>query len=193
MECSPASDLKLTGKNKGWDVYEKRTETKPFDMTKDGFTFKGFEPTLAHKNAPVFMWVDGTSCNWNDPADLQIVKAMAVQGFTSATLKHPYDNSVQGYPLIGFGRCDVFNARARQVASALNVLCTRESADCSKGVALAGFSQGAQLISLVAGWESQLKHPITAIFTIGNSAVAVVFGQYNPNPSNNTNFARSMS
>ena len=71
MQCSPASGLKLTGENKGWDVYEKKggavTEknkgSKPFDMKKGGFTFKGFEPTMAHKNAPVFMWVDGTSCN----------------------------------------------------------------------------------------------------------------------------------
>ena len=183
MQCSSSSDLKLTKKNKGWDVYKKKKKktatkplTKPFDMKKGGFTFKGFEPTMAHKNAPVFMWVDGTSCNWNDPADLQIVKAMAAQGFTSATLKHPYDNRVQAYPAIGFGRCDVFNARARQVAAALNVLCTRPTADCSKGVALAGFSQGAQLISLVAGWQSHLKHRITAIFTIGNSAIALLFG-----------------
>lgn len=142
-------------------------------MNSKGFTFKGFEPTTAQKNAPVFMWVDGTACNWDDLADIQIVKAMAKLGFTSATLKHPYDNRIQAYPK--FGECNVFHARAKRIVAALNVLCTRTSADCSKGVALSGFSQGAQLVSLVAS-QPKLKHKITAIFTIANSAISRLYG-----------------
>ena len=135
---------------------------KSFSLTKDGFTFKGFEPTMARKNAPVFMWIDGTHCNWNDPADLNIVQQMAKRGFISATLKQPYDNSILGYPKT----CSRFESRVNRIVAALNVLCTRGSADCSKGIALAGFSQGANLVNLVAGRSNLLKNPITAIFTI---------------------------
>ena len=96
---------------------------------------------------------------------------MAKRGFTSATLKHPYDNGLSAYPKV----CSGFEPRANKIVSALNVFCTRGSADCSKGVALSGFSQGAQLVALVAG-KSGLKYPITAIFTIGNSVTSTSFG-----------------
>ena len=147
---------------------------KRFYMKSGGFEFEGFEPTGAVKNAPVFIWIDGTNCNWNDAADLNIVREMAKKGYTSATLRQPYDNGLPAYPYL----CTTFIARAKRVAAAINVLCTRGSADCTRGVALGGFSQGAQLINIVAGMPG-LKYPPTAIFTIGNSVTAYVYGTSN--------------
>ena len=80
---------------------------------------------MARKNAPVFMWIDGTGCNWDDPGDMRIAKEMANKGFTAATLKHPYDNRLQAYPL--HSHCKVFNDRANHIVAALNVLCTHRS------------------------------------------------------------------
>ena len=46
---------------------------------------------------------------------------MAKRGFTSATLKQPYNNGLTGYPKL----CSTFQSRGDQVVRALNEFCKR--------------------------------------------------------------------
>jgi len=106
---------------------------------------------------PLFVWLQGTGQDQTGPN---------TEAFTS----YAADNDVVGaavHYFNGYGStevccypetCDAWLTKAEELfstsddSSAVSVLCAREEVDCSLGIVIAGFSQGAQLASLSANY-----------------------------------------
>lgn len=111
---------------------------------------------------PVYVWLPGTgSSHWTD-VDKAHAMDMARRGFVAASVDYPNQN----YPRM----CLDFIYKARDVFlgsetwSAISVICAEAKADCGKGIAVSGFSQGANIANLAHNF-----HPgVRAIYLIGN-------------------------
>lgn len=109
---------------------------------------------------PVFVYLRGTVEFFRTPASVAAVEAMARRGFVAARLDYP--NEI-------FGECRTLEGRARcafegsRPGSALGVLCDRPSADCEKGVVVAGFSQGSVLSLLAHDYDTRVR----AVYGLG--------------------------
>jgi hypothetical protein len=105
----------------------------------------------------------------NDGAASAAVSRMAAKGFVSASIQ--YDSGA-------FGNCTQISGKAKCIfdpsskVSAITVLCERAKADCSKGVVVGGFSQGAVMATLAANFDSKVK----AAFGMGDG---VQFSNFN--------------
>eukprot|EP00937_MAST-01D_sp_MAST-1D-sp2_P003705 g3705.t1 len=114
----------------------------------------------------LFMWVTGTSCWFDTPSDQQTLQEMAKRGYVAAQVQ--YDN--YAYPQT----CPAFMAKAQPMfdpaakLSATSVLCARLDVDCSKGIALFGFSQGSQICSLGKYYDGR----VTAALLMGHGTAA---------------------
>ena len=119
---------------------------------------------------PVFIWVPGTFQLHFDVMSLVIVNEMANRGFLAASVQ--YDN----FSPIQF--CPVYEQRARSVFdatradSAIGVMCGLPGADCSKGIATAGISQGGVLAVLAKNYAPR----VTATWAMSVSAHNKLFG-----------------
>lgn len=132
----------------------------------DGHTLpiQGYSPPgSAGETFPVYLWIQGTEQNFNTSTDQDLTYRMSTKGYVSAQCK--YGNV--WYPLT----CEGFLAKAKAMfdlehpESCLSVLCSQPQADCAQGVAVHGFSQGAQLASL----SSYVAKPlVTAAYLQGN-------------------------
>jgi len=111
---------------------------------------------------PLFVYFTGTSvCNRN-PAPLQMLKAMAMRGFVSASIEYP-----QGQSYCSFNFHDKAKAITNGAASPMGMLCALPEVDCSLGIATAGYSQGAILATLVPKYEPR----VTASFAIAGHLI----------------------
>lgn len=117
------------------------------------YNISGVEPTTAG-TYPVFVYMVGTSETYNNAAAMAAVNNMAAKGYVAATIE--YANSQ-------FGNCAVLSGKASCVfspnsaASAVTQLCSRAKADCSKGIVVAGFSQGSILAILAKNYDSRVQ------------------------------------
>eukprot|EP00933_Yihiella_yeosuensis_P043043 TRINITY_DN3775_c0_g1_i1.p1 TRINITY_DN3775_c0_g1~~TRINITY_DN3775_c0_g1_i1.p1 ORF type:complete len:332 (+),score=37.23 TRINITY_DN3775_c0_g1_i1:49-1044(+) len=120
------------------------------DAWGDGRSIVGFEPNSdgPQKRYPVYIWLAGTGLGWhNRSTDRDQLRRMASLGTVAGQCA--YTNWI--YPI---GGCQGFLNKAKPIFdtslsnSCLSRLCARPAADCSQGVAVHGFSQGAQLVSL---------------------------------------------
>jgi dienelactone hydrolase len=113
----------------------------------------GFEPKAAG-SFPVFIFVTGTLMKFNGPEAQLLTREMAKRGFVSAAVD--YDNSAYPY-------CPAMNAKAKCIfdgaskTSAVSQVCAREKADCSKGIVVSGFSQGANLAALSRNHDERVR------------------------------------
>jgi cysteine-rich repeat protein len=113
----------------------------------------GAEPSAAGKY-PVAVYLTGTSMNFNGIEAQAFTQRMAQRGFVAATVE--YANST--YP----SNCTAASSRAQCIfdptasSSAINAICGRAKADCSKGVVVSGFSQGANLASMAKNFDSRV-------------------------------------
>lgn len=103
---------------------------------------------------PVFIYLTGTTMNYQG-AEAQLITAeMAKRGFVAATLE--YANG--SYP-----SCSTMRTRASCIFnpasanSAVSKLCARAKADCSQGIVVAGFSQGANLAALAKNYDGRVR------------------------------------
>jgi hypothetical protein len=118
------------------------------------FSITGQEPS-ASGTFPVFVYMVGTTETFNnDGAASAAVSGMAKKGFVSASIQ--YDSG-------SFGNCTQISGKAKCIfdptssVSAITKLCNRAKADCSKGVVVGGFSQGAVIATLSANFDSKVK------------------------------------
>jgi len=115
--------------------------------------YLGYEPA-ANGKYPVFVYTVGTEEPYDNLAATTAAQRMAAKGYVAATV---------GYPDATFGICDKLVARSQCIfdksssVSAITQLCARDKADCSKGVLVAGFSQGSILAVHAHDFDSDVK------------------------------------
>jgi hypothetical protein len=117
------------------------------------YSIQGKEPSSLG-TFPVFVYMVGTSESYNNGSALAAVDEMASRGYVAATVQ--YANST-------FGSCSTLTARSKCIfdstssTSAITALCSRAKADCSKGIVVAGFSQGSILGILSKNYDSRVQ------------------------------------
>lgn len=117
------------------------------------FSIAGKEPTEPGRY-PVFIYVVGTTENYNSSWAQAAVDAAVARGMVAATVQ--YDNAT-------FGTCSTISQRAKCIfdpsrsTSAISQLCSRAKADCSKGVVTGGFSQGSIISVLSKNHDARVE------------------------------------
>lgn len=117
------------------------------------YSIQGKEPATAGAY-PVFVYMVGTSETYNNASALAAVDKMAGRGYIAATVQ---------YASSTFGSCSTLTARAKCIfdstsaSSAITALCSRPNAACSKGIVVAGFSQGSVLAILAKNYDSRVQ------------------------------------
>ena len=117
------------------------------------YSIQGKEPSSTSKY-PVFIYMVGTSETYNNASALAAVDEMAGRGYVAATVE---------YPSSSFGACSTLTARSKCIfdstsaSSAVAALCSRTAADCSKGIVVAGFSQGSILAILAKNHDARVQ------------------------------------
>ncbi len=132
------------------------------------FSISGQEPTTAG-TFPVFIYTIGTSETFTNASATAAVASMASRGFVAATV---------AYSSGAFGNCSAISGKARCIfnsgsaTSAISTLCARAKADCSKGVVVGGFSQGAVIATLAKNFDSRVQ----AAWGMGDGVTYSIFG-----------------
>lgn len=118
------------------------------------FSIVGQEPS-ATGTFPVFVYMVGTTETFNNNgAASAAVSGMANRGFVAASIQ--YDSGQ-------FGNCSQISGKAKCIfnpasaTSAITQLCNRAKADCSKGVLVGGFSQGAVMATLAKNFDARVQ------------------------------------
>jgi hypothetical protein len=117
------------------------------------YNISGMEPTYTG-TYPVFVYMVGTAENYTNAAAMEAVRRMAAKGYVAATIE---------YASSQFGTCSVIGSKAACVfnpnsaASAVSQLCSRAKADCSKGIVVAGFSQGSIMAILSKNYDARVQ------------------------------------
>lgn len=116
------------------------------------YSISGAEPTSG--THPVFIYMVGTTETYNNASAMAAVNDMASKGYVAATVD---------YAASQFGSCSVLAAKSscifnpNSAQSAVAQLCSRPGADCSKGIVVAGFSQGSILALLAKNFDSRVQ------------------------------------
>lgn len=127
------------------------------------YNIAGVEPSAAG-TYPLFVYVVGTNESYNNGAAMAAVNSMASKGYVAATID---------YAASQFGSCSVIGDKAscafnpNNAASAVTQLCSRGKADCSKGIVVAGFSQGSIIAILAKNYDARVQ----AAYAMGASTV----------------------
>ncbi|QDZ29767.1 hypothetical protein [Noviherbaspirillum sp. UKPF54] len=117
------------------------------------YNISGVEPS-ATGTYPVFIYMVGTSESYNNAAAMAAVNDMASKGYVAATVD---------YATSQFGNCSVLSSKSSCIfspnssVSAVSQLCSRAKADCSKGIVVAGFSQGSVLALLAKNYDARVQ------------------------------------
>ncbi|HEX3140004.1 MAG TPA: hypothetical protein VHQ87_08115 [Rhizobacter sp.] len=133
------------------------------------YSITGAEPSTSGKY-PVYVHIGGTGEQYNSAWAMAAVNAMAAQGFVAASIQ--YDNA-------SFGTCSTISTRAKcifdssKATSAIQTLCSRAKADCSKGVVTGGLSQGSIISILSKNYDSRVQA------SMGQGAGATYTAAYN--------------
>eukprot|EP01084_Bolivina_argentea_P005933 11213_1 len=117
---------------------------------------RGFEPSSAG-TYPLFIWIGSTVNPYWMQDDQRYVNYTAQHNIVSVSVSYPN----VGYPLSCNGMVSKADAifNLSDPRSALSVLCAKQNVDCiNLGVIVAGYSQGANLVSLAANFgEDMIK------------------------------------
>ncbi len=125
------------------------------------YAITAVEPSTAG-TYPVFIYLVGTTENHDNAAAKAAVNAMAAKGYVAASVD---------YATSQFGTCSVLAGKANCIfkpdspSSAVSQLCSRAKADCSKGIVVAGFSQGSVLALLAKNFDARVQ----AVYGLGMS------------------------
>lgn len=116
-------------------------------------------------NYPVLIYIPGTISDWSGNREGQaFVKQAAAQGFVAMTITYDTGNPIDEENLNRNAYC-MFDQKDRH-KDAISAICSVKGADCSKGVVLAGFSQGAAIAVIAKNYNRKVK----AVWAIGLSA-----------------------
>jgi hypothetical protein len=116
------------------------------------YSIKGTEP--ASGTHPVFIYTVGTTESYDNGQAMAAVAEMAAKGFVAVAVQ--YDSG-------SFGTCSQILAKAKYIynsastTSAVSKVCARASADCSKGVVVAGFSQGSVIAVNAKNYDARVR------------------------------------
>jgi hypothetical protein len=113
----------------------------------------GSEPA-APGRYPVFIYLHGTLANWGGNAEGRgVAELAAAQGFVAAAFTYglvaPSRTSIDGHAKCMFSPGSAGNALAE--------VCGRPKADCSHGVAVAGFSAGGAMAARANNFSAQVR------------------------------------
>jgi hypothetical protein len=117
------------------------------------FAITGQEPTTSG-TFPVFLYMVGTTETSTNASATAAVAGMASRGFVAATI---------GYDAGSFNNCTGIKGKASCMfdagssSSAVSVLCARAKADCSKGIVVGGFSQGAVIATQAKNFDARVR------------------------------------
>lgn len=117
------------------------------------FNIEGREPSTAG-TYPVFIYTVGTGESYTSPIAIAAIQGMANRGYVAASVQYP--NST-------FGSCSTIGNRAKCIYnpssanSAVSKICARTKADCSKGIVVAGLSQGSVIAVLAKNTEPRVR------------------------------------
>jgi hypothetical protein len=117
------------------------------------FNISGQEPSVTG-TFPVFVYVIGTGETFTNASATAAVASMASRGFVAATVAYNSGSFSGCSTISGKARC-MFNSGS--TTSAISRLCSRAKADCSKGVVVGGFSQGAVISTLAKNFDSRVQ------------------------------------
>eukprot|EP00928_Gymnodinium_smaydae_P048073 TRINITY_DN3211_c0_g1_i2.p1 TRINITY_DN3211_c0_g1~~TRINITY_DN3211_c0_g1_i2.p1 ORF type:complete len:645 (+),score=105.34 TRINITY_DN3211_c0_g1_i2:61-1995(+) len=123
--------------------------------------------------APVYVWITGWTNSFFADADMTFVLEMAKRGYVAAQAGYehlgwtgdvcaPLDTMDQYAPTKQYQSVSA-RTKAKSLVKAVDVLCATDGADCSKGVAVHGFSMGTWLAALLPMYDSR----ITALLLFG--------------------------
>jgi hypothetical protein len=113
----------------------------------------GEEPTAAGAY-PVFLYMVGTTETFTNASASAAIEEMAGLGYVAASIQ--YDSAE-------FGSCSQIGGKAKCIfnpnstTSAVETLCARAKADCTKGIVVGGFSQGAVIATLAKNTDSRVQ------------------------------------
>ncbi len=180
--------------------------TSSYTAGYSSYSIKGTEPATG-KN-PVFIYTVGTTETYDNAQAMGAVAEMAAKGFVAAAVQ--YDSSA-------FGTCSQILAKAKYIynsastSSAVAKLCSRTTADCSKGIVVAGFSQGSVIAVNAKNYDSRVRaaygmgahtsysfYGLSSCMSAGNYAISkdnvrIVNGQSDSFPGSTTSAVRSSS
>lgn len=117
------------------------------------FNISGQEPSTTG-TFPVFVYMVGTTETFTNASATAAVAGMASRGFVAATV---------AYSSGSFGNCSAISGKAscifnpNSTTSAIHTLCGRAKADCSKGIVVGGFSQGAVMATLAKNFNAGVQ------------------------------------
>jgi hypothetical protein len=117
------------------------------------YKIKGKEP-LSTSRKPVFIYMAGTSEAYDNVTAMAAVQGMAERGYVAATVQ--YASSV-------FGHCGAVTGKAKCIfdpssaTSAVKAICSRLTADCSKGIVVGGFSQGSVMAIVAKNYDDRVR------------------------------------
>jgi hypothetical protein len=132
------------------------------------FSISGQEPTTVGK-FPVFIYMVGTGETFTNASASAAVAGMASRGYVAATVAYNSGTFSGCSTISGKARC-IFNAASS--TSAIGTLCARAQADCTKGVVVGGFSQGAVMATLAKNFDSR----VAAAWGMGDGVTYSIFG-----------------
>jgi hypothetical protein len=126
-------------------------------------SISGVEPTGAGP-FPVFIYMVGTTETFTNASAMAAINGMAAKGYVSATIQ---------YNSASFGDCAQIQAKSECVfnpsssSSAVSAICGLSKSDCSMGILVGGFSQGA-----VMGTQSQnFNSNVKAVWGMGDGVM----------------------
>jgi len=131
------------------------------------FSISGQEPATTGK-FPVFVYMVGTGETFTNASASAAVAGMASRGYVAATVAYNSGTFSGCTTLSGKARC-IFNPAS--ATSAISRLCARPQADCTKGIVVGGFSQGAVLATLAKNFDSRVQ----AAWGIGDGVIYSIF------------------
>jgi hypothetical protein len=131
------------------------------------FNISGQEPSTTG-TFPVFVYTIGTGETFTNASATAAVASMASRGYVAATVAYNSGTFSGCSTISGKASC-IFNPNSS--ASAISKLCARAKADCSKGIVVGGFSQGAVIATLAKNFNANVK----AAWGIGDGVQYSIF------------------
>jgi hypothetical protein len=125
----------------------------------------GYEPD-AEGTYPVFIWTEGTGVQYWDYNGNVFTKAMAERGFVAVSVDYNNIDYTINCNQVNDKTASVFDATDE--GSAISKICAREKADCTKGIVVSGWSQGAHLANRARDFNENVR----AVLPLGNGIAA---------------------
>eukprot|EP00928_Gymnodinium_smaydae_P060042 TRINITY_DN4359_c0_g2_i1.p1 TRINITY_DN4359_c0_g2~~TRINITY_DN4359_c0_g2_i1.p1 ORF type:complete len:640 (+),score=84.54 TRINITY_DN4359_c0_g2_i1:54-1973(+) len=127
---------------------------------------EGLKPK-GQRGSPVYMWITGWTNSFFAHADMTLLLEMAKRGYFAAQVAYEHlgwtgDVCAPLNTMDRFAPTKHYNSvsartKAKSLVNAVDVLCATGGADCSRGVAVHGFSMGTWMATLLAMYDSRIR------------------------------------